>query len=516
MFNKVLIANRGEIACRIIKSCQKLKIKTVAVYSEADRKGRHVKLADEAYLLGAASPQESYLNLDRILDAARASGAEAIHPGYGFLSENPALSAGCEDAGIKFIGPNPDIIEKMGDKLRARKLARQAGLPVLPGTDDAVEDSQAVDRAWELGFPLMVKASEGGGGIGIHIIETMDQLLPLVERTRKISASAFGSSRLFFERYLQGASHIEVQLIGDQQGNLVHLYERDCSMQRRNQKLIEESPAVKLDPQLRRKLCGLAMKLARHIGYTNAGTVEFLVSSQGQIYFLEMNTRLQVEHGVTEMVTGLDLVELQIRVACGESLPITRDAVKLTGHAIQARVYPEDPDTFMPDVGAITGLRLPASRNVRVDTALCKGYEVTLHYEPLLAKVMAWGRNREEAIRRLHQALLAFRLDGVKTNIPLLRDILTDPGFRGSTHHTGSLAALVAARTQRRHYPGVKSRMNGNGHEKANRETAAAIGVALAMAMQAPAAATPETAPWRVIARREQILSRTLGSRGWR
>jgi acetyl-CoA carboxylase biotin carboxylase subunit len=516
LFNKILIANRGEIACRIIKTCRKLKIKTVAVYSEADQKGRHVKLADEAYLLGAASPQESYLNLDRILDAARTSGADAIHPGYGFLSENPAFAAGCEDAGIKFIGPSPDTIEKMGDKLRARKLARQAGLPVLPGTDDAVEDHHAVDRAWELGFPLMVKASEGGGGIGIHVIETMDQLLPLVERTRKVSASAFGSSRLFFERYLQGASHIEVQLIGDQQGNLVHLYERDCSMQRRNQKLIEESPAVKLNPQLRQKLCGLAMKLARHIGYTNAGTVEFLVSSQGQIYFLEMNTRLQVEHGVTEMVTGLDLVELQIRVACGESLPITREVTKVTGHAIQARVYPEDPDTFMPDVGVITGLHLPTGRNLRVDTALCKGYEVTLHYEPLLAKVMAWGKNRPEAIKRLHQALLAFRLDGVKSNIPLLRDILTDRGFGEATHHTGSLSALAAARTQLHHYPGVNSRMNGNGHEKANRETAAAIGVALALAMQASGSATPETSSWRVIARREQILSRTLGSRGWR
>ena len=519
MFGKILIANRGEIACRIIKTCQKLNIKTVAVYSEADQKGRHVKMADEAYLLGGASPQESYLNLDKILEAARTSGAEAIHPGYGFLSENPAFAAGCQEAGVKFIGPNPDVMEKMGDKLRARKLARQAGLPVLPGTDDAVEDIHAVDRAWELGFPLMVKASEGGGGIGIHIIETMDQLLPLVERTRKVSANAFGSSRLFFERYLQGASHIEVQLIGDQQGNLVHLYERDCSMQRRNQKLIEETPAVKLSPQLRQKLCDLALKLARHIDFTNAGTVEFLVSTQGQIYFLEMNPRLQVEHGVTEMVTGLDLVELQIRVACGESLPITQEEVKVTGHAIQARVYPEDPGTFMPDIGSITGLHLPACRNVRVDTALCKGYEVTLHYEPLLAKVMAWGKTREDAVKRLHKALLAFRLDGVKSNIPLLRDILTDKGFVAATHHTGSLAALAAARTQRQNYPGVNSRMNGNGHEKANREIAAAIGVAIALAMQgskAQSSVPPETAPWRVIARREQILSRTLGSRGWR
>jgi acetyl-CoA carboxylase biotin carboxylase subunit len=516
LFSKILIANRGEIACRIIKTCQRLNIKTVAVYSEADRKGRHVKMADEAYLLGVASPRESYLNLEKILDAARTSGAEAIHPGYGFLSENPAFAAGCQEAGIKFIGPDPMVMEKMGDKLRARKLARQAGLPVLPGTDDAVEDHQAVDRAWELGFPLMVKASEGGGGIGVHIIETMDQLLPLVARTRQVSANAFGSSRLFFERYLQGASHIEVQLIGDQQGNLVHLYERDCSMQRRNQKLIEESPAVKLSPRLRQTLCDLALQLGRHIGYTNAGTVEFLVSSQGQIYFLEMNTRLQVEHGVTEMVTGLDLVELQIRVASGESLPITQEEVKVNGHAVQARVYPEDPDTFMPDIGTITGLHLPACRNVRVDTALGKGYEVTLHYEPLLAKVMAWGKTRDEAVKRLYKALLAFRLDGVTSNVPLLRDILTDKGFVASTHHTGSLPALVAARMQRQYYPGASGRMNGNGHEKANRETAAAVGVAIALAMQAQSSPAPEIAAWRVIARREQIFSRTLGSRGWR
>lgn len=519
MFSKILIANRGEIACRIIKTCRKLNIQTVAVYSKADQKGRHVKMADEAYLLGADSPHESYLNLDKILEAAKKSGAEAIHPGYGFLSENPVFAARCEEAGIEFIGPNPEIMENMGDKLRARKLARKAGLPVLPGTDDAVEDSHAVDRAWELGFPLMVKASEGGGGIGIHIIENMEQLLPLVDRTRKISANAFGSSRLFFERYLQGASHIEVQLIGDHQGNIVHLYERDCSMQRRNQKLIEETPAVKLNPQLRQKLCKLALKLAHHIGYTNAGTVEFLVSAQGQIYFLEMNTRLQVEHGVTELVTGLDLVELQIRVACGEPLPITQNDVNVTGHAIQARVYPEDPDTFMPDIGSITGLHLPTCRNLRVDTALCKGYEVTLHYEPLLAKVMAWGKTRDEAVKRLHKALLAFRLDGVKSNIPLLRDILTDKGFGEANHHTGSLSALVAARLQRQHYSGVNGRMNGIGQEKANRETAAAIGLALAVAMQgsqAQSSTTPETAPWRLIARREQILSRTPGSRGWR
>ncbi len=294
MFSKILIANRGEIACRIIRTCRKLGIKTVAVYSEADRNSLHTQQADEAYLLGPAPPKESYLNLDKILEIAQVSGAQALHPGYGFLSENASFARRCEETGIRFIGPTPDVMEKMGDKIRARRLAQKAGLPVLPGTNEALDDTQAVDRVWSLGFPLMVKAAERGGGFGIHIIESMDELLPLVERTRQVAASAFGSPRLYFERYLKGASHIEVQLMGDQHGNLVHLFERDCSIQRRNQKLVEESPAIKLNPKLRQKICRLAMKLGRRIGYTNAGTVEFLVSDQGQVYFLEMNTRLQV------------------------------------------------------------------------------------------------------------------------------------------------------------------------------------------------------------------------------
>ena len=519
MFRKILIANRGEIACRIITTCQKLGIKTVAVYSEADRNALHTQQADEAYLLGPAPPKESYLNLDKILDIAQATGAEAIHPGYGFLSENPSFARRCDESGIRFIGPTPDVMEKMGDKLRARRLAQKAGLPVLPGTNEALDDAQAVDRAWALGFPLMVKSAEGGGGIGIHIIESMDELLPLVERTRQVAANAFGSPRLYFERYLKSASHIEVQLIGDQHGNLVHLFERDCSFQRRNQKLVEETPAIKLTPKLRKKICRLAMKLGQHIGYTNAGTVEFLVSDQGQIYFLEMNTRLQVEHGVTELVTGVDLVELQIRVAAGEALPLKQEDIQVNGHAIEVRVYPEDPETFLPDVGTITGLNLPSGENIRVDSALGKGYEVTLHYEPLLAKVMAWGETREEARKRLLGALLALRLEGVKCNIPLLRDILGSREFLEATHHTNSMATVVAERKLRQHQPRVNSHMNGNGHEKANREVAAAIGAALALSMQGSqyqGSPVPTTAPWRLFGRREQLLSRTLGSRGWR
>ena len=515
MFSKILIANRGEIACRIIRTCRKMGVRTVAVYSEADRDALHVRMADESRFLGPAPPLESYLDMDKVLAAARESGAEGIHPGYGFLSENPSFARRCQEAGVTFIGPDPGAMEKMGDKIRARRLGQAAGLPVLPGTEDPVEDSQAIDKAWELGFPLMVKATDGGGGIGIYVIESMDDLMPLVERTRKVAASAFGSSRLFFERYLKDASHIEVQLIGDNHGNLVHLYERDCSMQRRNQKLVEETPAVKLDPALREEICGMALKLGRHIGYTNAGTAEFLLSPQGQVYFLELNTRLQVEHGVTEMVTGVDLVELQLRVAAGETLPITQDNVRLNGHAIQSRLYPEDPDTLLPDIGVVTGLEMPDGPGLRIDSALCHGYEVTLHYEPLLAKVMSWAPDREEARRNLDRALQAFHIGGIKTNIPLQREILAHPAFSDATHHTGTLADLVSScRTGKTSPVGAAS---GNGHHNDGRRTAAAIGVALALALgeSQPAPASPN-ARWKALARQEQFASRTLGSPGWR
>ncbi len=519
MFSKVLIANRGEIACRIIRTCQRLGIKTVAVYSTADQDALHVKLADEAYFLGEADPQESYLNCEKILTAARQSGAEAMHPGYGFLSENPHCARQCQEAGITFIGPTPEVMEKMGDKLRARWLARKAGLPVLPGTDEAIEDDQAVDRAWNLGFPLMVKAAEGGGGIGIHIIESIDELVPIIERTRQMAGHAFGSTKLYFERYLKDASHIEVQLIGDEHGNLVHLYERDCSVQRRNQKLIEESPAAKLTPKLRRRLCRLAVKLGRKIGYTNAGTVEFLVSADGQVYFLEMNTRIQVEHGVTELITGVDMVELQLRVAAGEPLPITQRKIKTRGHAIEVRIYPEDPETLLPDAGTVTELHQPAGDHIRIDSALFEGYQVALEYEPLLAKVMAWGQDREEAVKRLSRALLAFRLEGVKCNIPLMRDILSSKEFTASTYHTGSMPLWLEERLRRHPHRSANGVPSTNGHDKSDREKAAAIGVAMAFALQAgqtSATAAPPVSPWRVYGRREQLLSRTLGNRGWR
>ncbi|MCH7841995.1 MAG: ATP-grasp domain-containing protein [Chloroflexi bacterium] len=524
MFAKILIANRGEIACRIIRTCQRLGIKTVAVYSTVDQEALHVKLADEAYLLGEAPPHDSYLNMGKILDAAKASGAQAIHPGYGFLSENAGFARLCQESGICFVGPDADVMEKMGDKLRSRKLARKAGLPILPGTDAAVDDEHAATKAWELGFPLMVKAAEGGGGIGIHIIESQEELMPLIERTRQVAQSAFGSPRLFFERYLKDASHIEVQLIGDQHGNLVHLYERDCSVQRRNQKLVEEtSSSAKLTPRLRRRVCSLAVKLGKFIGYTSTGTVEFLVTADGSVFFLEMNTRLQVEHGVTEMVTGLDLVELQLLVAAGEHLPISQDDVSVNGHAIEVRIYPEDPETFMPDAGEITDLHLPEGEHIRIDSALCNGYIVGLDYEPLMAKIMAWGEDRNQAVKTLQTALLEFRLEGVKCNVPLLRDILATKEFLAAAHHTGSMPIWLEEFKNRSQNNGVNGKMhkNGNGHkngqENGEREIAAAIGVSLAMAMKSAHPLAPSAFnPWRLYGRREQLLSRSMGNRSWR
>ena len=524
MFNKILIANRGEIACRIMRTCQKLGIFTAAIYSTADENALHVRMADEAYPVGGAPPQESYLDLERILEVAKSCGAQAIHPGYGFLSENPAFSLRCQQEGIRFIGPTPEVMAKMGDKLRARKLAHKAGLPVLPGTRQAIADDQARSYALQLGFPLMVKAAEGGGGIGIHVIHSMDELVPLIERTRQVAEHAFGSPRLFLERYLGNASHIEVQLIGDQHGNLVHLHERDCSVQRRNQKLIEETPATRLTPKLRNKLHKLALKLGRQIGYTNAGTVEFLVSQDEEIYFLEMNTRLQVEHGVTEMITGVDLVELQIRAALGQPLPISQADVVPNGHAIEARIYPENPENFMPSVGTITDFHLPAGDALRVDSALCSGYEVTLHYEPLLAKVMCLGVDRAQALKGVYQALRDLRIAGVQTNIPLVQEIILQEEFQRATHHVGSLPQWLQDRFQPAQNGKTnvgKDRMSAEKHHDGNREKAAALGAAIAMTLAANRAPAPlntlkSTNAWRAAGRLDQFHARSIGKGGWR
>ncbi len=522
MFNKVLIANRGEIAARVIRTCRRLGVSTVAVYSEADAGAMHTRMADQAVCIGPAPATESYLNIDAVIDACRATGAQAIHPGYGFLSENSRLVNRCKTEGIVFIGPGEEVINQMGDKLSARRVARKSGLPVMPGAEEPVSDEDAISKAWELGFPLMVKATAGGGGIGIYVVNNMSELEPIVARARKVAQAAFADSSLFYERYLEGASHIEVQLIADQYGNVLHLFERDCSIQRRNQKLIEETPAtVKLPAEVREQIGRLSRQLGREIGYTNAGTVEFLVTRDGHFFFLEMNPRLQVEHGVTELLTGQDIVELQLQSAAGVPFPIRQSDLKANGHAIEARVYPEDPDTNLPNVGVVSELRFPQGDNVRVDSALCVGYEVSLHYEPLLAKVMAWGADRAAAIARLDQALDDFHVAGVTTNIPLLRDVLASPDFTSGAYHTGSLKAIMERRLQAKSKATNLRQDPNNSQQPASERTdcpnpralAAAIGVAAAQqaSQQAGARGRESASRWRMQGRRDLFRSR-LGS----
>ena len=528
MFHKVLIANRGEIAARIIRTCRRLGIATVAVYSDADAGALHTTLADEAIPIGSAPAAASYLNIDAILDACRATDAEAIHPGYGFLSENSALARRCKAAGITFIGPGEEVLNQMADKLSARRVARKSGLPVMPGTEEPVQDDEAIAQAWAVGFPMMVKATAGGGGIGIHIVHSLAELEPVIARTRQTAQAAFADSSLFYERYLQGASHIEVQLISDQYGNVLHLHERDCSIQRRNQKLIEEAPAsAKLPAEVRAQIRRLSRQLGRELGYTNAGTVEFLVTPDGHFYFLEMNPRLQVEHGVTELLTGQDIVALQLQAAAGIPFGIRQQDIRARGHAIEARVYPEHPDTLLPNTGVITDLRLPEGDHIRVDTALRIGYEVSLHYEPLLAKVMAWGADRAAAIAALDDALARCHMEGVTTNIPLLRAVLSSAEFTGGGYHTGTLPQLLERRRPpagntaaagNTAPPPSPTRQNGYNTDSGQnqRALAAAIGVAVAVARAEVAARTgiPAAAPdapgarWRAAGRRELHRSR--------
>ena len=528
MFDKILIANRGEIAVRIMRTCQRLGIATVAVYSEADAGALHTREADQSVRIGGAAAADSYLNLDAVMEACRVTGAQAIHPGYGFLAENSNLAQRCKTAGVAFIGPSEEVLNQMGDKLSARRVARKSGLPVMPGTEAPVGDDEAIARAWELGFPLMVKATAGGGGIGIHVVHNMAELEPVIARTRKVAQSAFSDPGLFYERYLQHASHIEVQLIADQYGNVLHLHERDCSIQRRNQKLIEETPAsAKLSGEVREQVGRLARQLGREVGYSNAGTVEFLVTDDGRFYFLEMNPRLQVEHGVSELLTGQDIVELQLRAAAGIPFAIRQGDIHAQGHAIEARVYPEDPDTLLPNVGIVSDLQLPRGDHVRVDTALCVGYEVSLHYEPLLGKVMAWGTDRAAAIATLDTALAEFRLEGVKTNIPLLRDVLASPEFRSGSYHTGSLSSIVERRQQAKGRSMTVPRNgtasngsrpdDGQQHPGLNpRALAAAIGAAVvaSQANQQGSTALDGGSRWRAQGRRELFRSR-LGSGSW-
>jgi acetyl-CoA carboxylase biotin carboxylase subunit len=431
MFSKVLIANRGEIAVRIIRACRELGLRTAAVYSEADRGSLHVRLADEAFCIGPAPARDSYLNIPSIISTAELLGVDAIHPGYGFLAENPHFAEVCRDCHITFIGPSPEAIEKMGNKSAARQRMRKAGIPVVPGSDGPVRDEvSAVSTAQAMGYPIIIKAAGGGGGRGMRVAHNRDDLRRALTEARAEAEAAFGNGEVYIEKYLEEPRHVEVQLLADGRGAVATLGERDCSVQRRHQKLIEEAPSIGVTPKLRRALSRAAVRAAEAVGYTNAGTVEFLVDHAEHFYFVEMNTRIQVEHGVTEMVTGIDLVKEQIRIAAGERMTIPRE-VDVRGHAIECRVNAEDPARdFLPSPGSITAFVPPGGPGIRIDTHAFAGYTVPPYYDSLIAKVIAWGGNRDEAIARMQRALREFEIAGVPTTIPFHQEVLDNAFFR--------------------------------------------------------------------------------------
>ncbi len=439
MFQSVLIANRGEIACRVLRSARRLGLRTIAVYSDADVRSLHVELADEALRIGAAPARESYLDISAILEAARRSGAQAIHPGYGFLSENADFAAACEAAGIAFIGPPPAAIRAMGSKIAAKRLMESAAVPVVPGYHgDDQDGAQLEAQAGQIGYPILIKASAGGGGKGMRIVSGAGEFRAALDAARREALKAFGDDRVLLERYLRRPRHVEIQIFADVQGHCIHLHERDCSIQRRHQKIIEEAPAPGLSADMRERMGAAAVAAARAVGYRGAGTVEFIVAD-GEFYFMEMNTRLQVEHPITEMITGIDLVEWQIRVAAGEPLPLSQSAVPLVGHAIEARIYAEDPARdFLPSTGTIAHLRWPETgRSVRVDSGIRQGDAISVHYDPLLAKVVVHGQDRGTAVRLLERALSRCEVVGVTTNLTLLRALGAHPKFQAAELHTG-------------------------------------------------------------------------------
>jgi acetyl-CoA carboxylase, biotin carboxylase subunit len=433
---KVLVANRGEIAVRVIRACRELDLGTVAVYSTADREALHVRLADEAVCIGSPRARDSSLNVPALLLAATQTGADAVHPGYGFLAENAAFAAACHDAGLVFVGPEPEAIAAMGNKAEARRLAERAGVPTIPGTEGTTSLKEAVEVAAGVGYPVMVKAAAGGGGRGIRVARDAGELADMIGQAAMEAEAAFGDGSLYVEKLLVDARHVEMQVLGDRVGNLIHLFERECSIQRRRQKILEESPSPALDPAAREVIAEAALSLARAVDYTSAGTVEFLVDRNGSFYFIEMNTRIQVEHPVTELVTGIDLVKEQLRVAAGEPLSVRQEEVALEGWSLEFRINAEDPErSFLPSPGEIVALEVPGGPGVRVDTAAYAGYHVPPFYDSLLAKLIVWGRDREEAIARGRRALREFRIDGVKTTIPFHLELLEDEAFLAGDYH---------------------------------------------------------------------------------
>ncbi len=445
MFQKVLIANRGEIAVRVIRACREMGISTVAVFSDVDRAALHVSMADEAYLIGPAPARESYLNIQKILEVARRSEAQAIHPGYGFLSENANFARACGEAGVKFIGPPPSAMELMGSKTRARQAMQAAGVPFVPGSSRGLSLQEAEALAAEIRFPVMIKAAAGGGGKGMRLVRSATEFKSSFEAAQSEALRSFGDAEVYLEKYIENPRHIEIQVLADEHGNTVFLGERECSVQRRHQKVIEEAPSAIVDEEMRRKMGAVAVQAASSAGYTNAGTIEFLVDQQRNFYFLEMNTRLQVEHPVTEFVTGLDLVHLQLKIASGEKLPFDQKDIALRGHAIECRIYAEDPENnFFPSPGKITSLIRPSGPGIREDSGVYEGWTVPLDYDPMLSKLIAFAPDRAAAIARMRRALDEYFVGGIKSNLPLFRRILEHPDFISAKIDTGFLDRLLS------------------------------------------------------------------------
>jgi acetyl-CoA carboxylase, biotin carboxylase subunit len=499
---KILIANRGEIAVRIIRACRDMGIKTVAVYSDCDRAALHVRLADEAWPVGPSAPRDSYLRIDKMIDVATKSGADAVHPGYGFLAENEDFAVACRDAGVTFIGPTPEAIALMGSKTAAREMAIGAGVAVVPGTeqplDAAVSDADVLAIAERIGYPIMLKAVAGGGGKGMRMVASAEELPNALGAARSEARSAFGDSAVYLERRILRPRHIEVQLIGDHHGTILPCVERECTIQRRHQKVIEESPSPVVSPELRRRITAAAAAVARSVSYTNAGTIEFLLDESGEFFFLEMNTRLQVEHPITEMVTGIDLVEWQIRVARGEKLTIDPDTLLTPrGHAIECRIYAEDPENgFLPSPGRILALRVPQGPGVRDDGGVFEGGEVPIFYDPMISKLITWGHTRAHALARMRRALSEYEVRGIKTTIPFFQWILEDEDFVAGRFDTSFIDRKLGARN------GDPFRIAGAAHEDL-----AVIAAAFALMAKAPGAAVSSAAAshWRRSGRREAL-----------
>jgi acetyl-CoA carboxylase biotin carboxylase subunit len=444
MLKKVLVANRGEVAVRVIRACRELEISSVAIYSDADEEALHVRLADEAVHVGPSKAQESYMNIEAVVEVAKETGADAVHPGYGFLAENASFAAACRDAGLVFVGPSAETMEKIGDKSAARQLAKQADVPVVPGTEGNVAPEEARESAEEIGYPLMVKAASGGGGMGIRVVEDEEGLEEAVKEAAQQAEAAFGEGSVYLEKFLERPRHVEVQVVGDGEGNVVHFYERECSMQRRRQKLIEEAPAPGISPETREEITRAAVRLAEAAGYANAGTVEFLVDENESFYFIEMNTRIQVEHPVTEAITGVDLVKEQLRVAGGEGLSVGQDEISLAGHSIEFRINAEDPENdFFPQPGEVTAVEVPGGPGVRVDTAVFAGYEIPPFYDSMVGKLIVYGADRHEALMRGRRALGEYRLEGIKTTVPLHLRLVEDEAFLSGEYDTGYLERLL-------------------------------------------------------------------------